>query len=235
VLQNILWIAGSALEFFSGTLLSLSIFRFPIQYVYGRTALFACLLALIIHYTYLTLDLKAIIVLTNLTLITIFHTLFLRFPFFKSLLLSVIGVFCAIIVELSTLTLLVAIEASEIQQVANSKWFGGLNFIITAVILATITFILQKFKIGFLLNTDQWSANRFLKPYNFVLVSASLLLLLIIIFLNAHSEEMPYMISTIVLISVVSAYIIWRIYCKNIEIILERSKRIDQTLEKNQR
>jgi hypothetical protein len=234
VLQSTLWIAGSTLEFFFGTLLSLSIFRFPIQYVYVRTAIFAFLLACIIHFTYFTLDLKGVIVLTNITLFTVFYTLFLRFPFLKSFLLSIVGVFLAIIVELSSLTLLTAAKLGEPQHVASSKWLGSLIFLISAVIFALITFIFQKYKIGFVINAGHWSANRFLKPYNFVLVCASLLLLLTIVFLNARSDELPYVIAGVVFFSIVSAFIISYIYRKNIEILLERSKRRDQTLKKSQ-
>jgi hypothetical protein len=232
VIQSLFWLIGSASEFFAGILLTLSIFRFPIQYVYGRVALFAGILALIIHYTYFILGLQSITVVTNLALITIFYTLFLKMPFFKSLLLSVIGVFCSIVVEVSSLAFLVAVEAGETQQISSTKWFGGLNFIIAAVILATITLILQRYKIGFVLSGSQWSANRLLKPYNFILVCASLLLLIIIVFINAHSDEMPYLIFAAILFSSISAFIIRRIYNKNIEILLERSKRMDQTLEK---
>jgi hypothetical protein len=215
VLQNLFWILSSSFELFAGILLALSIFRFPIQFYYARLAVFSSLLGIVIFYAYNVLEFRSMIMVTDIFLIAVFFTLFLEIPFFKSLLISILGVFICAAVEAIALAILVGIGLAETKEVAYNPWLVASNLLLSGVLLSSVTYTLQKYKLGFLIDSKSFPSRKYLKPYNFVFSAIFLLVITGIIFLNSRTDQISYRLILFIFISISSCALIWYMYEQN--------------------
>jgi hypothetical protein len=232
VLQNLFWILSSSFELFAGILLALSIFRFPIQFFYVRIAVFSILLGVVIFYAYNVLEFRSMIIVTDIFLITVFYTLSLQKTFFKSLLISILGVFICVVVEIVAFFIIVGLGFAETQDIASNKWLGASNLFVAGILLSFTTYLLQKFKIGFLIEQKHFPSKKYLHPYNYVFSTITLLVIIGIMFLNSQSDNFTYRLITFGFMSTSSCALIWYMYLQNKRLFNHRYEQFNQILNK---
>jgi hypothetical protein len=203
----------------------------PIQYYYIRTAVFSCLLGGIIYYIYNIVQIPSLVTITTILLICIYFTLAIELPFFKSLLVSITGVFLSVLVELFAYFLVIWTTVALAEELHLNKWHTGINLLTAAILIGILTFVLQKFKIGFMIVPVHFLNKQYLRPYNFILSGISVLFVITIIFLNAHSGQLLFRIIMAVFFSACSIVLIWYLYLHNKRSIEKRYAQYDKLLE----
>jgi hypothetical protein len=232
VLQNLFWIFSSSFELFAGILLALSIFRFPIQFYYGRLAVFTGLLGVVIFYEYNVLEFRSMIMVTDIFLFAVFFTLFLQIPFFKSLMISVLGVFICAAVEAIALAIIVGLGLAETKDVAFNPTLVATNLLVAGVMLSGLTYVLQRYKLGFLIRAKSFPTKKYLKPYNFIFSAIFLLVISGIMFLNSRVDLVSYRLILFTFISISSCVLIWYMYKQNLKLFEERYEQFNHHLKK---
>jgi hypothetical protein len=202
----------SAIEFFAGILLALSIFRIPFKYSFARIIIVALSASIVSTYVreFIGVDYTLLPVLaTEIILITFFFNI----PFFYSIMVCVIGFLVSSICEglfillgtLTGITTQVLLSSSEIHL--------SILELVTSIFIFLIVGILQKKKLGFQFLSKHLSGKQPLKGYNFLLSSvfiAGIIGLQIQLFaFKDHDLQFyfPVIISVISILGIIVAYI----------------------------
>jgi hypothetical protein len=229
--ENIFWWFCSSIELYAGILLSLSLFRLPVQFHYGKAAVFSCILGLILFYIHNVLHLTAFIAITDIVLFCFFYTVFIELSFLKSLLVSVTGIFVSILVETAAFFILISTGLTDTIELHFSKWITSINLLLAALLLGVIFSILYKFKLGFMLVPKHFFPKRYLRPYNFILSGAAVIVVIFIIFLNGHSDQLSYRYVVAAFFSLCTIALIRFLYVHNKRSFEKRYERFDEILE----
>jgi hypothetical protein len=164
----------AAIEFFAGTILSLSIFRIPFRYFFNKTILISLVMAVISTYFREVIALDTAMIPSLAAEIVLIIIIF-NIPFLYSLLVSIIGYLLAFLFETILVLLGTSIGITSQELMTRSALHVFVLELVTAFFMLLLVWYLQSRKIGFQFLIKHLSLKETLKGYNFLL-SAILIL-----------------------------------------------------------
>jgi hypothetical protein len=202
----------SAIEFFAGILLALSIFRIPFRYSFPKTIVIALAMSLISTYVreFIGVDYTLIPVITSEIILI---TFFFNIPVFYSILVSVVCFLFASIFETLFIILGTKLGMTTQELLSQSELHLSTLELVNSIFMFLIIWILQKQKIGFQFLAKHLSGKQPLKGYNFMLTSVFIIAIIGLQFqLFAFKEHniqfyFPIIISVISIIGIIIAYL----------------------------
>ncbi|MGF7032089.1 cbb3-type cytochrome oxidase subunit 3 [Paenibacillus mucilaginosus] len=219
-------VAFGTIETTAMIVLSLTMFRFQFYYymhkIFG-TAFLMSLLSFLMRYNP---QMNTYAILTALSIQIILIMIIYRIPFFYSLLVSVSGYTCSLLIELAVIFTGKKFSLLNEQSLQESAATLAVVQFSTALILSLVIYLLQRRKIGFLFKTKNLSSRTALKGYNFVVASLLVIgLLLTQIELVSFYQNKSISFFVIIIMAVIFLLGIFIAYKHNKSIIRETYER----------
>ncbi|WP_281885965.1 hypothetical protein [Paenibacillus sp. YYML68] len=182
----------SFLELLVLTLLTFSLFRFPLQYNYFRFVIIALVMKTVAFYLKEVAGLGMLAMPTMVVSEIILITLLFNLPVYYSLFITVIGFLAAMLLEYTVMTLVVQLQLATVEEVATSNLHMSIVYVATATLASLLTMYIRYRKFGFLMIVNKMTLREGIKKYNFAL-SAVLIAIISIIQINSVLfNEKPY-------------------------------------------
>ncbi|ANE48333.1 hypothetical protein SY83_20910 [Paenibacillus swuensis] len=180
----ILKVVFSSLEFFSGLILSLTLFRFPVKNNYWKIGLMGAILGLLGFYLREIANLPDYAVFSNAIFTIVLITIFFRLNFVYSLLIAIIGIVAATLIEIVIVFTGVYLKLTTVELISTNNIHSAILFLLSGLVMLFISFVLQKRKIGFLFKSSTFTWNKAIKGYNFIVSAVLLVSILVVNFIT---------------------------------------------------
>lgn len=217
-------ILASAIEFFAGTALALSLFRIPLNY--KRIALIAVIISLISTYFRFVPELMpyhslSILVSQTALLIVLFYL-----PIFYSILITVMGLLLSVSLEYAVVYAATELlHVTTIEEASSNVLIYSLLILTAAIIIGLVTYFFQTRKIGFMFMAGRFSVRQAVRAYNFSL--SAILIVCFLLYQLANISVQQLKVHGLILIGL-SASLLIALYIsfkQNKKFLVERYER----------
>ncbi|WP_284640997.1 hypothetical protein [Paenibacillus silviterrae] len=186
LLHYIVKFSVSLIEFFAITILTLSLFRFPLKYHYYKYIIISFAMTAIQFYLRDIVMLREYAVPSMLTAEVILITLLFNLPVYYSLLITFLGSLLGGIIEYGIVSLGTTLGLTSPTLIRSNILHSSTSYLIVTILLLVITYYIRYRKFGFHFMTREMTMKNGMKKYNFA-ITAILVLSMLVIQLTALS------------------------------------------------
>lgn len=216
----------SFVELFTGIVLTISLFRFPLKYNYYKVFIISLVLTTVSFYFRNVAGLGNYAIATMIITEVILLTLLFNLPVYYSLFIAFIGFMLGVIVEYAVSTVGTLIHITNVENINTNFIDGSIVYIATSVILLLITIFVRYRKFGFMFVTNKMTMKNGIKKYNFA-ISAILVIGMLVLQLTSISYN-TLSIHVFILFGICVLYIVGIIiaYKHNKKMLNEKYERL---------